>query len=250
MCKYRTEFSLELFQESHVRTHKISHIRYTISDHHETIESESECKTTIYLRIESSLTYDIGMDESCSHEFDPTRPFTDLASDSITKRTREIDLHSWFNKREVPRTHTDRHLFSEYIWEHGGDSEFQMTDTDSLVYDDPLYLIERIIMSSIDIFIAKYSSRDDSSDRCRLVPHYQILHTGRLSCEHITWSLQPECILHISCWMRLRDIHCIEVEILRRHLHRVIDIESHAYKCILHLPPDECDWMETSLQFL
>ena len=122
-----------------------------------------------------------------------------------------------------------------------------MTDTDSPIHYNTLNLIERIVMSRIDIFIAKNSSRDDGSDRCRLVPHDQILHTRCLSGENIARSLEPECILHISCWMRLRDIDGIEVEILSRHLHRVIDIESHPYKCILHLSLYERDRMETTM---
>ena len=122
-----------------------------------------------------------------------------------------------------------------------------MTDTDSPIHYDTLNLIERIVMSSIYILIAKHSSRDDSSDRCRLVPHDQILHTRRLSGEDISLSFWPERILHISCWMCLRDIDCIEVEILCCHLHRVIDIESHPYKCILHLSLYECDRMETAM---
>ena len=47
--------------------------------------------------------------------------------------------------------------------------------------------------------------------------------------------------------MRLWDIDCIEVHILRRHLHRVIYIESHPYKCILHLSLYERDRMETTM---
>ena len=47
--------------------------------------------------------------------------------------------------------------------------------------------------------------------------------------------------------MCLRDIDCIEVEILCCHLHRVIDIESHPYKCILHLSLYERDRMETTM---
>ncbi len=42
------------------------------------------------------------------------------------------------------------------------------------------------------------------------------------------------------------DIHCIEVEILCCHLHRVIDIESHPHECILDFSLYECDRMETS----
>ena len=125
-----------------------------------------------------------------------------------------------------------------------------MRDPNSLVYNNSLYLIECIIMSSVDILIAKHSSRDDGSDWSRLVSHDQILHTGRLSGEDIARSLEPECILHIACWMRLRDIDRIEVEILSRHLHRVIYIESHPHKCILHFSLYERDRMETSLQSL
>ena len=186
------------------------------------------------------------MDESCSHEFDPTRVFAYLASDSITKWTREVYLDSWLHKREVSRSHTDLHLFAEYIREHRSYREFQMTDTDSLVYDNSLYLIECVIMGSVNIFIAEYSSRDDGSDRCRFVSHDEILHTRCLSCEDIARSLEPECILHIACWMRLWDIDCVEVEILSSHLHRVIDIESHPYECILHFSLYECDRVETS----
>ena len=128
------------------------------------------------------------MDESCSHEFDPTRVFAYLASDSITEWTREVYLDSWLNKREVSRSHTDLHLFAEDIREHRRDREFQMTDTDSLIYDNSLYLIECIIMGSIDILIAEHSPRDDCPDRCRLVSHDEILHTRCLSGENISLS--------------------------------------------------------------
>ncbi len=101
-------------------------------------------------------------------------------------------------------------------------------------------------MGSIDILIAKYSSWDDCPDRCIFVSHYQILHTGGLCSENISLALQPKCILHIASWMCLRYIDCIKVEILARHLHRVIDIKSHSYECILHFSLYECDRMETS----
>ncbi len=168
---------LELFQESHIWTHKISHIRNPISDHHEAIETESECKSTIYLRIESSFSDHVWMDESSSHEFDPTRVFADLASDTITEWTREIYLYSRLNEREISRSHTDRNLFSEDIREHRCDRELQMTDTNSLIYNNPLNLIEGIVMGSVDIFIAKYSSRYNSPDWCIFIFHDQILHT-------------------------------------------------------------------------
>ncbi len=177
MCKYRTDFYLKLFQKSHIWTHEISHIRDAVPDHHETVESKSKRKSRIDLRIEPSLSYHIGMDESCSHEFDPTRSLTDLASDTITERTREVYLHSWLHKRKISRSHTDLHLFAEYIREHSGDREFEMTDTDSFVYDDPLYLIECIVMSRIDILIAKYSSRDNCPNWSIFISHDQILHT-------------------------------------------------------------------------
>jgi hypothetical protein len=47
--------------------------------------------------------------------------------------------------------------------------------------------------------------------------------------------------------MSLGDIDSVEVEILSRHLHSIIDIEPHPYKCILYLPHHECDRMEGSL---
>ena len=122
-----------------------------------------------------------------------------------------------------------------------------MTDTDSLIHDNSLYLIECVIMCCIDIFIAEHSPRDDGSDWCRFISHDQILHTRRLCREDIARSLQPERILHISCWMGLRYIDRIEVEILRRHLHRVIDVESHPYKCILDLALYERDRMESAM---
>lgn len=106
---------LELFQKSHIWTHKISHIRNSISDHHKAIETKSECKSRIDFRIESSFMNHVWMDETCTHEFYPTRVFTDLAPDSITEWTREIYLYSWFHKREVSRSHTDRYFFSENI---------------------------------------------------------------------------------------------------------------------------------------
>jgi hypothetical protein len=101
-------------------------------------------------------------------------------------------------------------------------------------------------MGSIDILIAKYSSWDDCPDRCIFVSHYQILHTGGLRSEDMSLALQPKCILHIASWMCLWNIDSIEVEILCRHLHRVIDIESHPYECILYFTLYECDRMKTS----
>lgn len=237
---------LKLFQKSHIRTHKIPHIRDTISDHHETIESKSKCKTTIYLRVESSLAYHTRMYQACSHEFYPARSLAYLASYSITERTREIYLDSWLDKREVSRPHAYRDLFPEYIWEHRLDRELEMTDPDSLVYDNSLYLIECIVMSSIDILIAEYSTRDDCSDWCIFISHYEILHTRRLCCENISFAFEPKCILHISCWVCFWYVNSIEVEILSCHLHRVIDIKSHADKCILHFSLYESNWVEAS----
>jgi hypothetical protein len=46
--------------------------------------------------------------------------------------------------------------------------------------------------------------------------------------------------------MCLRYIHSIEVEILSRHLHWVVDVESHSHKCILDFALYERDRMETS----
>ena len=106
---------LKLLQESYIRIHKVTKIRYGIADHDETIESESEGKSTIYLWIESSFTDDIGVDESCTHEFYPARSFAYFAPLSITERTREVYLDSWFHEREVSRTHTDSHFFPEYV---------------------------------------------------------------------------------------------------------------------------------------
>lgn len=246
MCKYRTNFYLKLLQKSHIWTHEVSHIRNPISDHHEAIESKSKGKSRIYLWVESSLSYDIGVYQSRSHEFYPTRTFAYLASDSLTEWTREVHLDSWFDKRKIPRSHSYCHFFSEYIREHSSNREFEMTDTDSLVYDDSLYLIECIVMCRIDIFIAEHSSRDNCPNWSIFISHDEILHAWRLSCEHIASSLEPECILHISCWMCFRDIHCIEVEILCRHLHRVVYIEPHPYKCILHFSLYERDRMEAS----
>ncbi len=188
MCKYSTVFLLKLPQKPNIRTHKISHIRNPISDHHKPIESKTESKSRIYIWIKSSFSYNIWVYESRSHEFDPTRMFADTTSCSITKRTREVYLDSWLNKREVPRSHTDIHLFAKYIREHRNDSEFEMTDPYSFVYYDSFHLIECVIMSGVDILISEHSSRDNCPNWCIFVPHDQILHTWCLSCEDISLS--------------------------------------------------------------
>lgn len=118
MCKYSTtdyQNSLKLLQKSNVRIHEIPEIWYPVLDHDETVESESERKSCVDFWIESSLTDNIRVDKSCPHKFDPTRSLTDFASVSVTKRAREVDLNSWLDEREVPRSHTDRNLFSEDI---------------------------------------------------------------------------------------------------------------------------------------
>jgi hypothetical protein len=117
------------------------------------------------------------MDESSPHEFDPARTLTDLASDSITKWTRKIYLDSWLHKREISRSHTDIYLFAKNIREHRLDRELEVRYADSSVYYNSFYLIKCVIMSSIDIFVSEYSSRDDGSDRCIFISHDQILHT-------------------------------------------------------------------------
>ena len=102
-------------------------------------------------------------------------------------------------------------------------------------------------MSGINIFIAEYSSRDDSSDRSGFVFHDKILHTRSLSSKNMTRSFEPEGILHISCWMRFWYIYCIEVEILSRHLHSIVDVKSHSDKSIFHFSLYKSDRMKASL---
>jgi hypothetical protein len=186
------------------------------------------------------------VNESCSHEFDPSRTLTYLASNSITEWARKIYFYSWLYKREVSWSHTDLHLFSEYIREHRGDRELQMTDTYPSIYHYALYLIKCIVMCCVDIFISEHSSRDNCPNWCIFMPHDQILHTRCLSCEYISLAFEPECILHISSRMRLWDIYCIKIEVFSRQLHRIIDVEPHTDKCILNRSRDEGDRMQTS----
>ena len=122
-----------------------------------------------------------------------------------------------------------------------------MTHTDTRIYDDSLYLIECIIMRRIDVFISKYASRDDSSDRRSIVSHDEILHARCLGREDIACSFEPEGILHIASGVIFRDIHRIEVQILGRDFHRLVHIESHTTESIFDLLTDYRDRVEASL---
>lgn len=159
MCKYKTS-SLKLSEKTNIRILEISHIRNPIPDHHETIETSSEGESTIDLRIEPSFAEDVWVNQSSAHEFDPAGSFADTTSLLITERTRKVDLNTRLDEGEVARTHTDIDLFPEYIREHGFDGEFQVSDTDPLIDDDALDLVECILMGRIDIFITKYASDD------------------------------------------------------------------------------------------
>lgn len=117
------------------------------------------------------------MDESCSHEFNPTRFFAYVASISIAERTREVDLHTRFHEWKVSWAHAYLHLFPEKIREHSSDRELEVTNTDSLIHNNSFHLIKGILMSSIDIFISEYSSWDDGTNRWSIVSYDEILHT-------------------------------------------------------------------------
>ena len=237
-------FFLELFQKSHIRIHEISEIRNSVFDHHKAIESKSKCKSRIHIWIESSLSENCRMYETCTHEFDPTRSFTYFASYSITEWTREIHFDSRLDEREIARAHADLHFFFEYIREHCLDREFQVSHTDSLIYDNSFYLVECIVMCRIDILISKYAPRNDRSDRWSIVSHDEILHARCLSCEDISCSFEPECILHISSRMGFWDIDCIKIEILCRNFHGLINIKSHTTKCVFDILTYKSDRMK------
>lgn len=226
---------------------EISKVGYSVFNHDKSIESKTEGKSRIYLRIKSAFTYDIWMDQSRTHKFDPARVLTYFASSPIAKWTRKIYFYSRFDKREVSRTHTNIHLFSKYIREHRRDSKFQVPNTDIFIDDNTFHLIECIIMSCIDIFISKDSSRDDRSYRDILRSEYEVLHAGSLCCKDISLSLKPKSILHIASWMIFWDIYRIEIQILCRHLHRFIYIESHSYKGILDFSSYSGYWVDASI---
>ena len=238
---------LKLSQETNIWILKISQIRNPVLYHDKSIEPKSKCKTTIDLRIKSSFAYHIWMYESCAHELNPTRSLTNLAPDSITKWTRKIYFYSWFYEGEISRSHTYPHFLIKYIWEHRGYGELQMSDADIFIYHNTFYLIESIVMRGIDIFIAKYSSWDDSTDRNLLWSEDEILHARCLSCEDMRFSFKPEGILHITSRMILRDIDSIEIQVLCRHLHRFIYIESHTPECVFYCSSYSSDWMKRSL---
>lgn len=233
-------------QEPYIGIHKVSHIRDAISDHHEAIESKAKGKTSIDFWIKSSLADDIRMDESCTHKLYPTGSLTDTTTIAIAEWTREVDFYAWLDEREVAWSHTDFYFFAEYIREHRLDRELEMTDADIFVDDNTLHLVKGILVRCIHILVTKDSTGDDGTDWSFLISQYQVLHTRGLCGEDIAFSLEPEGILHIASWVRLRDIDRIEVEILCRDLHRVIDIESHTSKGILHLTLYDRDGMEAS----
>lgn len=248
MCNYLT-ISLKLSQKSYIWILKISIIGYSIFDHHESIEPCSKGKSTVDFRIESSLYQNRWVDESCSHEFYPTWSFADFASRLFAKWTGKIHLDTGFDEREISRTHSDIDLPSEEIREHRLNREFQVTDTDSRIYHHTLNLIKCILMRCIDIFIAKYSPYNHRSNRRNIVSQDEILHTGRLCCENIPISLQPERILHISSRMIFSDIHGIEVQILSCDFHRFMNIESHSTESILDFSSSTSHRMETARIF-
>lgn len=186
------------------------------------------------------------MDESCAHELYPAGSLADTTSALITEWTRKIDLHSWFDKREVSRTHAYIDLFPEYIREHRLDRELQVPDTDALIDDDTLDLIKGILVSSIDIFIAKYTSDNHRAYGWSVISHDEILHAGGLGRENISLSLEPECVLHITRRVILGDIDCIEIQVFSRHLSGFVDIESHSLERIFDVHAYSSDRMEAS----
>lgn len=236
-----------MLEESYVWILEVSEIRDTILYHDETIESESKGKSRVYARIQSSLAYHMRVYESCTHELYPARSFTYLTSCSIAKWTREIHLHTWLYEWEIPRSHAYLDIFLEEVSEHRRDSEFEVSYIDILIYHDTLYLVKCIIMCRIDIFISKYASRDDSSYRSLGRAEDEILHARCLCREHVRFSLEPKCILHITCGMIFRDIYSIEVQIFGRHLHRLIYIESHTSECILDFLADSRNRVDTTV---
>ena len=248
MCNYLT-ILLKLSQESNVWILKKSIIWYSILDHHETIESCSEGKSTVDLRIESSFSENSRMDESGPHEFDPAWSFADIASWLIAKRTREINFYSWFYEREVPWSHADIDFSPEEIREHGLNSELQMSNSNSPIHHDTFDLVEGVLVCCIDILIAKDSSNDHWTNRKFSIPEYEVLHARCLRCEDMDISFEPERILHISCGVILGDIHSIEVQILSRDLHGFMNIESHSTKCIFDFHSSSCHGMKTSCIF-
>ncbi len=244
-CKYWTTF-LKLFQKSHIWIHKVSEIRNSVFYHYETIESKAKSKTWVYFGVKSSFSNHSRMYESSTHKFYPSCFFAYFTPMSITKRTREIDLYTWFYEWKVSGSHTNRHLLSKYIRKHRCNREFEVSHTDSCIDDDSLYLIKCVIVCCIHIFISKYSSRNDGSDRSTFISHDEILHAWCLRCENLTFSFEPECILHISCWMIFCDIYCIEVEIFGGDFHWFIDIETHSSKCIFDFLTDTSNRVDTS----
>jgi len=127
--------------------------------------------------------------------------FTYLTSMSVTKRARKVNFHTWFYKWKISRSHANGNFLSKNIGKHSCNRKFEMSHTYSFIHNNSFYLIKRIIMCSINIFIPKYTSRNNRSNRSIFVSHDKVLHTWCLCCENLAFSLKPESILHIASWM-------------------------------------------------
>lgn len=233
-CKSKLQ-NLKLLQKREIRVLEVSDIIDPILDHHETIESESEGKSGIFFRIDTSLPEDIRMHESSTEELYPSAFFTDFTSGSITERTREIHFDSRFDEWEISRSHTDGNFSTEDIREHGAKRVFEIGESDMFIDDHSFHLIECIFMGRIDILITENSSGDNCLHRYSLGFHDDILHTGGLCRENIPSSLEPEGILHIASRMCLWDIERVEIPVLGCDLIGLITIKSHTLERVLNL---------------
>ncbi len=235
---------LELLQKCDIWILKVAHIRDAVFDHDETVESESEGESCVFIGVDSSFAKHIWMHESCTHELDPTRAFTYLTSRSTAEWTREIYLYSWLHEWEISWTHTDRDFSTEYIREHGSKRILQVRECDIAINNHSLYLIKCVLVGCIYILITEHSPRDDCLDGSSFGFHEDILHARCLGGEHISCSLKPECILHITGWMGFRDIERVEIPVLGCHFARLVTIESHTFETVLDLHEGSCNRME------
>lgn len=225
---------LELLQKRDIRILEVAHIRDSVLDHDETVEPEPEGESGVFLGIDPSFPKDIRVDESGTHELDPTGLLADPAPlGSAAERTGEIHFHSRFDERKISGTHSYGDFATEDIGEHSPERILEIRETDVLIDHHPFHLIERILVRRIDVFIPEHPARDKRFERCSFGFHDDILHTGSLSREDISFSLKPERILHVTGRMGRGHVDGIEIPVLGRDLVGFVDIEAHALERVL-----------------
>lgn len=185
------------------------------------------------------------MNESRPHKLDPTGFLADPTPiGPATERTGEVHLHSRFDERKVPGAHADGDFATEDVREHGTERVLEVREADIFVYHYPFHLIEGVLVRRIDILVSEHPPRNERFQRGSFGFHDNVLHTGSLSREDITFSLEPERILHVAGRMRRGHVDGIEIPVLGRDLVGLVDIEPHALERVLYLHKGPSDRVE------